>query len=126
MKPLRTLLAATLVFMALGAAAATQISGVTVEENMDLKGNPLVLNGAGVRYKAVFKVYVAALYLGKKTGTPEEVLALPGAKHMAVTMLTVRPRARQRPSWCWRMACTVSLASAGESSRRLKRYRASA
>ena len=87
MKPLRTLLAATLVFMALGAAAATQISGVTVEENMDLKGNPLVLNGAGVRYKAVFKVYVAALYLGKKTGTPEEVLALPGAKHMAVTML---------------------------------------
>jgi len=45
------------------------------------------LNGAGVRYKAVFKVYAAGLYLPKKAGTPEEVLAMPGAKRMSVTML---------------------------------------
>ena len=87
MKFIKPLFAAALVFLAIGAAGAVEISGVKVEETMDLKGNKLVLNGAGVRYKAVFKVYVAGLYLGKKAGTPEEVLAMPGAKHMNVTML---------------------------------------
>jgi hypothetical protein len=45
------------------------------------------LNGAGVRYKAVFKVYVAALPGEKKANTPEEILALPGKKRVSVTML---------------------------------------
>ena len=58
-----------------------------LEDTTDLRGNKLVLNGAGVRYKAIFKVYTAGLYLGKKAGTPEEVLAAPGAKRMHITML---------------------------------------
>ena len=57
------------------------------EDAVDLRGSKLVLNGAGVRYKAVFKVYAAGLYLGKKAVTPEEVLAAPGNKRMTVTML---------------------------------------
>jgi hypothetical protein len=40
-----------------------------------------------VRYKAVFKVYAAGLYLSRKAGTTEEVLAAPGPKRMNVTML---------------------------------------
>jgi hypothetical protein len=74
--------------MALGAAAATvDVGGVKLEDSTDVRGSKLVLNGAGVRYKAVFKVYAAGLYLGKKAGTPEEVLAAPGAKRMVITML---------------------------------------
>lgn len=74
--------------MALGAAAATvDVGGVKLEDSTDVRGNKLVLNGAGVRYKAVFKVYAAGLYLGKKAGTPEEVLAAPGAKRLQITML---------------------------------------
>jgi hypothetical protein len=46
-----------------------------------------VLNGAGVRYKAVFKVYAAGLYLSKKAGTPAEVTSAPGSKRIAITML---------------------------------------
>ncbi|MCY1539688.1 Chalcone isomerase-like protein [compost metagenome] len=54
---------------------------------MSLAGSSLQLNGAGVRYKAVFKVYTAGLYLGQKASTPDEVLAAPGPKRMTITML---------------------------------------
>jgi hypothetical protein len=69
------------------AAAAVDIGGVKMEDAADVRGTRLVLNGAGVRYKAVFKVYAAGLYLSKKAITLEEVLATPGAKRMAITML---------------------------------------
>ena len=68
-------------------AAQVDVSGVKLEDAIDLRGTKLQLNGAGVRYKAVFKVYTAGLYLGKKAGTPEDVLAVPGAKRMTITML---------------------------------------
>jgi hypothetical protein len=74
--------------LAMGAAAATvDVGGVKLEDSTDVRGSKLVLNGAGIRYKAVFKVYAAGLYLGKKAATPEEVLAAPGAKRMVITML---------------------------------------
>ncbi len=74
--------------LAAGATAATvDIGGVKLEDSTDVRGSKLVLNGAGIRYKAVFKVYAAGLYLGKKAATPEEVLAAPGAKRMVITMM---------------------------------------
>jgi hypothetical protein len=54
---------------------------------MPLGGNVLQLNGAGIRYKFVIKVYTAGLYLGGKVGTTEAALAAPGAKRMHVVML---------------------------------------
>ena len=68
-------------------AAPTEVSGVKLDDPIDLRGTKLQLNGAGIRYKAVFKVYVAAMYLGKKTATPEEVYATPGPKRMSITLL---------------------------------------
>ncbi|MDB5964106.1 MAG: hypothetical protein JWQ72_606 [Polaromonas sp.] len=68
-------------------AAPVDVAGVKVEDPIELRGTPLQLNGAGLRYKAVFKVYVAALYLGKKAATPEEVYASPGPKRISVTLL---------------------------------------
>ncbi|WP_086925041.1 chalcone isomerase family protein [Variovorax sp. JS1663] len=68
-------------------AAPVDVAGVKLEDTLDLKGSQLQLNGAGVRYKAVFKVYAAGLYLGRKASTPDEVLAAPGAKRMTITML---------------------------------------
>ena len=52
-------------------AQATEIGGVKYEASEQLGNAKLVLNGAGVRYKAIFKVYTAALYIGAKVGTPE-------------------------------------------------------
>jgi len=74
----------------LGAVAGAQtvdIGGVKLDETIDMRGSKLILNGAGVRYKAVFKVYTAGLYLSKKSSTPEEVFAAPGPKRMSITML---------------------------------------
>ncbi len=68
-------------------AAPVEISGIKLDDPVDVRGTPLQLNGAGVRYKAVFKVYVAALYLGKKAATPEEVYAATGPKRISVTLL---------------------------------------
>ncbi|MGJ3703047.1 chalcone isomerase family protein [Variovorax sp. AFSI2.2] len=72
----------------LGASAAqVDVAGVKLNDTLDLRGSTLQLNGAGVRYKAVFKVYAAGFYLGKKVSTPEEALAAPGPKRVAITML---------------------------------------
>ena len=74
--------------LAWGAVAATvDVGGVKMEDAADVKGSKLVLNGAGVRYKAIFKVYAAGLYLSQQQDTPEEILTIPGAKRMQVTML---------------------------------------
>jgi hypothetical protein len=71
----------------LPAAATVELAGVKLEDRASVAGAPLVLNGAGIRYKAVFKVYTAGLYLSAKADTPEAVLAAPGPKRMAITML---------------------------------------
>ncbi|MDB5892233.1 MAG: putative lipoprotein transrane [Polaromonas sp.] len=74
--------------LSLGALAAqVDVAGVKLEDTVDVNGTKLQLNGAGVRYKAVFKVYVAALYVGKKVATPEEFFAATGPKRMSITML---------------------------------------
>ena len=47
----------------------------------------LVLNGAGLRKKVVFKVYVAGLYLAERKQNPADVLALGGPKRISITLL---------------------------------------
>jgi len=81
------LLAVAALVMATAATAEVTLSGVRFEDTTDVRGAKLQLNGAGIRYKAVFKVYAAGLYLTRKGGTMEEVLAAPGAKRMTITML---------------------------------------
>ena len=83
-----SLVLAGLVLTVSGAVAATvDVGGVKLEDTTDVRGTNLQLNGAGVRYKAVFKVYAAGLYLGKKAATAEEAYAAPGPKRMSITML---------------------------------------
>ena len=68
-------------------AAQVDVAGVKLEDSADVGGSKLQLNGAGIRYKAVFKVYVGALYVGKKVATPEEFFAATGPKRVSITML---------------------------------------
>ncbi len=56
-------------------AQATEIAGVTVPATVDAGGQSLVLNGAALRKKAVFKVYVAGLYLPAKSQDANAILA---------------------------------------------------
>ncbi len=89
MKLIETLvLAAAVSLCSLSTFAATiEVQGVKLEDSIEMQGSRLQLNGAGTRFKAIFKVYVAGLYLGKKASTPDDVVNQPGPKRLAVTML---------------------------------------
>ena len=80
-------LCTALLLPALSQAATVDISGVKLEDRTTVAGQSLLLNGAGVRYKAVFKVYTAGLYLGQKAETTEAVLAASGPRRLTITML---------------------------------------
>jgi len=68
-------------------ADTVEVANVKYETALDLGGQKLLLNGAGIRYKFVVKVYTAGLYLTMRAGTTQEVLAAPGAKRIAIQML---------------------------------------
>lgn len=69
------------------AMASVEVSGVKLEPTARVGNQDLKLNGAGVRYRAVFKVYVAGLYLPETRKTTPEILALPGARRVTLVML---------------------------------------
>lgn len=81
------LLAATCLSGGGAQAQAVEVANVKYEPTLDLAGQKLQLNGAGIRYKFVVKVYTAGLYLAHKAGTTQEVLATPGAKRLHIQML---------------------------------------
>lgn len=66
---------------------AVTVADVKYEPTQVLGDSTVQLNGAGVRYKAVFKVYTAGLYLEKKASTPQEVASQRGPKRLSITML---------------------------------------
>ncbi len=63
--------------MALASSApfAAEVGGVQVADQATVGGQDLVLNGAGLRTRAIFKVYVGSLYLPAKAATLDAVLA---------------------------------------------------
>ena len=73
--------------LAPGFVLAAEIEGVQVADKMRVGDTELVLNGAGVRTRVVFKVYVGALYLPQKRAAPDAILGDAGAKRVALHML---------------------------------------
>lgn len=85
----RALVGATLVWVGTSSALAqsVDVADVRYDRTVKVQDQALQLNGAGVRYKAVFKVYTAGLYLTQKASTPDEVWATPGPKRIHISML---------------------------------------
>ena len=79
-------LALLLLSLALPAAAA-EVAGVKLADKVQLGASELLLNGAGIRTRVFFKVYVGALYLTQKKSTAAEVLTLGGPKRVALSLL---------------------------------------
>ena len=80
-----TLAAASLAFAAPSAAATA------FEPTQAVQGAPLVLQGAGTRYRAIFKVYDMALYLPRKVRSAEEALATTGPVRLGFVALRELP-----------------------------------
>ena len=68
-------------------AQSVMVADVPYDQIIAVQGSSLLLNGAGIRYKTVLKVYTAGLYLEKKAPTTAAVVALRGPKRLAITML---------------------------------------
>ena len=66
------LLVATALF-AVGVHAA-EVGGVRLDDKASVGGTAVVLNGAGVRTKVFFKIYVGSLYLPAKANSLAKVL----------------------------------------------------
>lgn len=83
----RIILVATLVLLS-STAYGREISGVQVEERISgTDGVTLTLNGAGIRSKFVFEIYIAELYLENPSSSVEEVIKNDGQKRMVLHFL---------------------------------------
>lgn len=79
---------ATLAVATAGASAQTvEVEGVKFEPTVQVGGTALQLNGAGVRTRAIFKVYAAGLYVPQKANSAGTLLAQKGPRRMVLTML---------------------------------------
>ncbi|MDP5008533.1 MAG: chalcone isomerase family protein [Glaciimonas sp.] len=67
--------------------SALEVAGVSIGETANVANRDLQLNGAGIRYKAIFKVYTAALYLQEKKTTVNEVINVSGPRRVNLVML---------------------------------------
>ena len=83
---LRALALAFVVALAAVPAAAVEVAGVTVKDTATVAGKALVLNGAGLRTKVIFKVYVASLFLPAKATDLKSVVAA-GPRRIQLNML---------------------------------------
>jgi len=81
-----TRLLALLFVLALPAWGA-EVAGVKLDDKARVAGTELVLNGAGLRKRIVFKVYAIGLYLPKKTSSALEAASMPGPKRIEIRML---------------------------------------
>jgi hypothetical protein len=60
--------------IAVAADSTRTVNGVVLPETITAGGKTLVLNGAALRKKAIFKVYVAALYVVNKSQSADAIL----------------------------------------------------
>lgn len=85
---LTSLLAAPLASVApLAADTGRTVHGVNLPGTMDVGGQTLSLNGVATRKKAIFKVYVAALYVASPTKKSGEILAADTPRRMEMHFL---------------------------------------
>ena len=69
--------------------SAREIGGIDLPETVQLSAgtSPLVLNGAGIRKKFFFKIYVAGLYLPSRQTSSKAILDIPGPKRVHMHFL---------------------------------------
>lgn len=81
-KTMKWLLALALAGSVTGTLAVTKF-----EPAQTVADTPLVLNGAGTRFRTIFAVYDLGLYLKSRARTPEAVLEQPGPKKLSFVAL---------------------------------------
>ena len=77
--------------LALGRSLSAQetmtMNDVILPIRIEVEGHELVLNGMALRKKAIFKVYVAGLYLAQKGNNAEAILAADSPRRIVLQFL---------------------------------------
>lgn len=94
------------------APADTTYNKVTLPGTVQVAGQTLVLNGVALRKKAVFKVYVAGLYLPAKSNNPDAVLA--DDTHRELVMQFLRDVGKDKMCEAWDEALEKNTPDASE------------
>lgn len=68
-------------------AQAVEREGVKFEPTARVGGAALLLNGTGVRTRAIFKVYAAGLYVPQTSNSAATLLSQKGPRRLSLTML---------------------------------------
>jgi Chalcone isomerase-like len=77
-------------------AAAATLEGATLPDTYTVAGQPLVLNGIGLRTLTIFgiKIYVAGLYLPRPSHDAQQILASPGPKVIILKFIRAGSKAQ--------------------------------
>jgi hypothetical protein len=81
------ILLAAFLALATNLTSAAEVAGVRLEDSAKNGNTDLMLNGAGLRKKLFFKVYVAALYAPKKTANAAEIIESREPRRIEMHML---------------------------------------
>jgi len=80
--------AAAVLLLALAApVAAREIRGVMLPESIQVEGHTLALNGAGIRRRFFFDVYVIGLYVEHPTTDRDAILAANGPRRVRIELV---------------------------------------
>lgn len=86
MKPVGALLFGTLLLLP-AYTPATEIEGIPLPDTIQLESKILHLNGAGIRNKFFFDIYVAALYLEQRSASADEIIGSNTSKRLTMNFL---------------------------------------
>ena len=81
------LLLTLLLVISLPAFAAIEVAGVKFDDKTKVGAGDTVINGAGMRKRAFFKVYAIGLYLPQKAANAADAINAKGAKRIAIVTL---------------------------------------
>ena len=81
------LIALLLLALTLPAFAALEVAGVKFDDKAKVGAGDTVINGAGMRKRAFFKVYAIGLYLPQKAASAADAINAKGAKRIAIVTL---------------------------------------
>ncbi|HEX8251548.1 MAG TPA: chalcone isomerase family protein [Thermoanaerobaculia bacterium] len=92
------ILVAALTLAAVNMDAAT-VAGVKIEDQATVNNQNLVLNGAGLRKKLMFKVYTGALYLPSKQTNAASIIAADAPRRMVMHFLMDVDKGKIAEAW---------------------------
>ncbi len=125
LKYLRALLYFSLIATPLLAQAGMKVAGIDVSDSCKMDTRPLKLNGAGVRSKYFFRIYVGVLCLEQPAHDPATILAASGGKRMQMNMLYSKVDAEKiTKGWTEGFRANLDKAAFSRVEARLKQFNA--